>query len=538
MDVETEAAKEARKAPHQLVIPTEAQLPQAARSFGPLVYWSEARPGTPSGLPRVAQLVFRPTRFTLNELWTDVPRPVSDSPWQLSYALASRSECRLLQTIFEDHGFELTTSNTFNILWLSCPVKPALLLGLNKYQKVNHFPRTQELTRKDLLARTLGSLREAHGPSACDFLPQTFVLPADYDALHAAMARERVAWIVKPVASSCGRGISIVQQPHQLPHEDVVVSRYIANPLLIDGFKFDLRIYVAVTSFYPLRCYVYEDGLARFSTERYQNSGSGGYKNVFMHLTNYSINKHSAHFVENTDASSDDHGNKWSLSALKRCLARNGVDVPALFARIDALIVRTLIAVEPSVVSACRRYCGHKNCCFQLLGFDVLIDDALKPWLLEVNLSPSLGTDSPLDLKVSHPRTLRCPCARPPPPSLPAAAPRRRTRTSRRPRTRSPTHARTAKSVRGLSPWPCGVQMRCHNCSCSIERRRAILFGAARFSRQARTLFWQTSKRGSAPRADCVRIACGLRALLNPIASCPPWFRCVDARFGARAGQG
>ena len=102
MESETEPAKDARQAPHQLVIPTEAQLPQVARSFGPLVYWSEARPGTPSGLPRVANLVFRPTRTTLNELWTDVPRPVSDSPWQLSYALASRSECRLLQTIFED----------------------------------------------------------------------------------------------------------------------------------------------------------------------------------------------------------------------------------------------------------------------------------------------------------------------------------------------------------------------------------------------------------------------------------------------------
>jgi len=345
-----------------LVIPTEASVPQGQRTFGPLVYWSDARPGTPTPrpgqpAPRVAHLVFRPTRFTLSELWADVRRPSqADSPWKLSWALASRVESRLLQSILEDHGFELTTSNTFNLLWLNCPVKPALLLGLNKYQKVNHFPRTQELTRKDLLARTLGSLREAHGPQACDFLPQTYVLPADYEALHQAMARERAAWIVKPIASSCGRGISIVQAAHQLPQEDVVVSRYIANPLLIDGFKFDLRLYVAVTSFDPLRCYLFEDGLARFSTERYQNSGGAGYKNVFMHLTNYSINKHSAHFVENKDASSDDHGNKWSLAALKRCLARNGVDVPALFSRIESLIVRTLIAVEPSVVSACRRY--------------------------------------------------------------------------------------------------------------------------------------------------------------------------------------
>jgi hypothetical protein len=245
------------------------------------------------------------------------------------------------------------------------------------------------------------AMREAHGSSACDFLPTTYVLPADAEACHNAMMRERgAAWIVKPIASSRGRGISIVQQPHQLPMDDVVVSRYVSNPLLIDGFKFDLRIYVAVTSFDPLRCYVFEEGLARFSTEPYQANGGAGLKNLFMHLTNYSINKHSAHFVPNSDANADDHGNKWSLSALKRCLARNGVDVEALWSRIDALVVRTLISVEPSVTAACRRYCSHRNCAFELFGFDVLLDDQLKPWLLEVNLSPSLAVDSPLDLKV------------------------------------------------------------------------------------------------------------------------------------------
>lgn len=42
----------------------------------------------------------------------------------------------------------------------------------------------------------------------------------------------------------------------------------------------------------------------------------------------------------------------------------------------------------------------YRNNCFELLGFDVLIDANHKPWLLEVNLSPSLNTDSPLDLKI------------------------------------------------------------------------------------------------------------------------------------------
>ena len=351
-------------------------------------------------------VVFRPSRVTLAEMWSDDAAPparaIRTDSWRLCYALASRGECRLLQTLLEDHGFQQTRSRSFNILWLNQPVKPALLLGLNKYQKVNHFPRTQELTRKDLLVRTLVGMREAHGPSGCDFLPTTFVLPADSEACHAAMHREArsAAWIVKPIASSRGRGISIVQQPHQLPQDDVVVSRYISNPLLIDGFKFDLRLYVAVTSFDPLRIYVFEEGLARFSTEPYQNVGGAALKNLFMHLTNYSINKHSAHFVPNCDAAADDHGNKWSLSALYRCLARNGVDVEALQARIDSLVVRTLIAVEPSVTAACRRYCSHRSSAFELFGFDVLLDDQLKPWLLEVNLSPSLAVDSPIDLKI------------------------------------------------------------------------------------------------------------------------------------------
>lgn len=49
----------------------------------------------------------------------------------------------------------------------------------------------------------------------------------------------------------------------------MVACRYISNPLLINGYKFDLRIYVAMTSINPLRIYIYKEGLVRFATDQY-----------------------------------------------------------------------------------------------------------------------------------------------------------------------------------------------------------------------------------------------------------------------------
>ena len=77
----------------------------------------------------------------------------------------------------------------------------------------------------------------------------------------------------------------------------MVVCEYVNNPLLIDGYKFDLRVYVALLSINPLRVYIYQDGLARFATQKYHLSVNGNLKQQkYVHLTNYSLNKHNANF--------------------------------------------------------------------------------------------------------------------------------------------------------------------------------------------------------------------------------------------------
>ncbi len=96
-------------------------------------------------------------------------------------------------------------------------------------------------------------------------------------------------------------------------NEQLVISKYISNPLLLHGLKFDIRLYVLVTCFDPLKIYIYNEGLVRFASEPYNLSNIKN--NAYAHLTNYSINKKSENYIKNKTLTERDFGNKWSLSA-------------------------------------------------------------------------------------------------------------------------------------------------------------------------------------------------------------------------------
>jgi tubulin polyglutamylase TTLL5 len=97
---------------------------------------------------------------------------------------------------------------------------------------------------------------------------------------------------MKPAAMSRGRGISLVNDISQVSYgEPIVMQKYIKNPLLINGYKFDLRVYVLVTSVNPLEVFIYNEGFGRFSTVPYTLDPNDK-ANKFIHLTNVSINKH------------------------------------------------------------------------------------------------------------------------------------------------------------------------------------------------------------------------------------------------------
>ena len=124
----------------------------------------------------------------------------------------------------------------------------------------------------------------------------------DYEAFQRERERDKEAlYILKPVAASCGRGIKIISHSQKVNQkEGILASKYLDEPHLIKGLKYDLRIYVLVTNFNPLKVYIYDDGLVRFATEKYTKDVKTLNKK-FVHLTNFSINKRAPNFVKNDD---------------------------------------------------------------------------------------------------------------------------------------------------------------------------------------------------------------------------------------------
>ncbi|XP_033619003.1 tubulin polyglutamylase TTLL6 [Fukomys damarensis] len=272
-------------------------------------------------------------------------------------------------------------------------------MEMKSYQKINHFPGMSEICRKDLLARNLSRMLKMF-PRDFHFFPRTWCLPADWGGLQTySRSRKNKTYICKPDSGCQGRGIFITRTVKEIkPGEDMICQLYISKPFVIDGFKFDLRIYVLVTSCDPLRVFVYNEGLARFATTSYSQPCADNLDDICMHLTNYSINKHSSNFIQ--DAHS---GSKRKLSAFNVYMESQGYDVPRIWRAIEDLIVKTLIAAHPVIkhnYQSCFPNHTLNSACFEILGFDILLDCELKPWLLEVNHSPSFSTDTQLDKEV------------------------------------------------------------------------------------------------------------------------------------------
>ncbi|XP_027630076.1 probable tubulin polyglutamylase TTLL9 isoform X3 [Tupaia chinensis] len=284
---------------------------------------------------------------------------------------------------------------------------------MDEHVRISHFRNHYELTRKNYMVKNLKRFRKQLERDAgkleaakCDFFPKTFEMPCEYHLFVEEFRKNPgITWIMKPVARSQGKGIflfrrlkdimdwrkgtagkkltSLEAQPtrsavnpsgghdtrssddqrDEIPVENYVAQRYIENPYLIGGRKFDLRVYVLVMSYIPLRAWLYRDGFARFSNTRFTLTSID---DQYVHLTNVAVQKTSPDYHPKK-------GCKWMLQRFRQYLAsKHGPEaVEMLFSDMDNIFIKSLQSVQKVIIS-------DKHC-FELYGYDILIDQDLKP---------------------------------------------------------------------------------------------------------------------------------------------------------------
>nr|XP_022325893.1 tubulin polyglutamylase TTLL11-like isoform X3 [Crassostrea virginica] len=336
-------------------------------------------------------------------------RALQESKYVSRYAITidtsrARSNCDVLRMSIKELGFKEypfgRKDNCCDVHWHACHFEenPEVFGG-----KVNKFPGMSEICSKMTLFRCLDIMRDLF-PTDYDFYPRTWYLPAQFHEfsceirkMHERRVKPKPTFIIKPDTGAQGDGIYLLREPNEyssLSGKCHVAQEYMSNVYLIDKFKFDFRIYVLLKSLEPLEFYICQEGLARFSTLPYENPTNKNIHESFMHLTNYSLNKRSSTFNR---SDRDDEGSKRTLTSVLRRIAMNGHDSNKVWKSIERIVCKTIVAIVPEMKVEYQAAIPPGKTgpsCFQVLGFDILLLQNLKPILLEINASPSLSLDS------------------------------------------------------------------------------------------------------------------------------------------------
>lgn len=332
------------------------------------------------------------------------------------YFYVNRVITGLSKRAFARAGISLSsTVNKFNFSWGRQYEAPQYS-KCKSWQKINHFAGAFLMGRKDDFHARMTELKDRIHEEA-SFYPESYLLPNERDKLEKVFTSHRI-WIVKPAAAARGTGIKLISSDQEIPSTKGIFQVYIERPMLIDGRKFDLRLYVLVTSITPLRIYMYKDGLARFASHKYDSEIS--VKDIKANLTNFALNKDDKAFVMAQGGTERVENSKWSLTFFMNYLKEKGIDTDALLKELERVTITTVIGGVCAIRKHHRKYIPHRHTSYELYGIDILLDEDLKPYVMEINISPGMdGSESLLDKRLKEPlmnetlkmaRFIKCKC--------------------------------------------------------------------------------------------------------------------------------
>ncbi|GMG81668.1 hypothetical protein LNKW23_08810 [Paralimibaculum aggregatum] len=297
-----------------------------------------------------------------------------------------------LMRLYRDLGYEPAADDAANAARRLYDQRPVWVSStISKLINRRDCPGWERVRRKDGLAGALARMDPAARPRT----PESYVLPAERERLmgDAAAGRSGPVWIVKSGDLFGGQGISLTDDPASIPADfDGVVQQYVDRPHLFEGRKGHLRTYVLITSASPLRAWFWRDGLVRFAPAPYAR-GEGWLARRDMHITNTAAHTGHKGLFFHRDPKVEDRGSIWGLRAF---IERISPDPEPLWQRLEETARRAvaLIAADGLVDEMAA---GGRAYLPKLIGIDMLLDETLEPWLIELQRVPGQTGPGPVN---------------------------------------------------------------------------------------------------------------------------------------------
>ena len=276
---------------------------------------------------------------------------------------------------------------------------------INKYQKINRFFNYIDYVSKSLIYQNYKKMNDIF-PSEYDYMLETYSYPEEKNIIYEKFKNYTFdnspkdnLWLIKPKLGSYGDNISLLKNITNIKNE-CLITKFLNNPHLIKGYKYDLRIHGLVTSIKPLKIYLYDEGLIRVSTEKYDSNNQSS---EFSFITNLKLNlKNKKKFKYPKNFANIEESNLWNLAAFEKYCLRNGIDYKKLYEEFGDIFIKMIFSVRKKIIESIKAYNLSSSNFYHLIGFDILLDENLKPYLLEANRRCGFRDDNDAEKYYTH----------------------------------------------------------------------------------------------------------------------------------------
>ena len=292
-------------------------------------------------------------------------------------------------------GIKLNTEMSVNNLYMTkYQISKKFAKNMNnvinsKYQKINRFYNFNEYVSKSLLYINYKPFHDKF-PNDYNYMLETYSYPNEQEEIEQKFKNYKLEknddiWMVKPNMGSLGLQISILTNFTNIKLKKFLITKYLYNPHLIKGYKYDLRFHGLVSTIKPLKLYLYNEGLVRLASEKYNFSITDP-NNKYAFLTNLFINKKNKNkFIYPKNMKDMEESNLWNLETFQKYCARNNINYDKIFSEVGDIFIKMMITVREKIINYIEKTKLQCSNFYHLIGFDIILDENLKPYLLETN---------------------------------------------------------------------------------------------------------------------------------------------------------